>query len=75
MQQPVDLRGIIDPLVGIGRLVERDLPGVVKDARAREARRRANGRPRFLRDAAAFAVWGGALFGIVTVAGRFRRRR
>ena len=74
MQQQADLRGIIDPRVGIGRLVERDLPAVVRDARAREARRRANGRPRFVRDAVAFAVWGAALVGLVTVAGRFRPR-
>jgi hypothetical protein len=72
MQQPVDLRGVLDPLVGIGRLVERDLPVVVKDARAREARRRAT-RPGFLRDAVALAVWGGALVGMISVASRFRR--
>jgi hypothetical protein len=68
------MRGVIDPLVSIGGLVERDRPAVVHAARDRTVRRAANGGPGFARDAAAAVAWGAALFALVKVASRFRRR-
>ncbi len=72
------MRGVLDPVLSIGRLVDDDRPPLVVDAerrqRARAEAKAGGDEPRFAVDLAHFLVWGLALALLVKVASRFRRR-
>jgi hypothetical protein len=72
------MRGVLDPVLSIGRLVEDGRPAVAVEAERRErasAEARANGNePHLAADLARFVVWGAALAVLLKVASRFRRR-
>ena len=72
--EPVDLHGVIDPRIGIGRFIERDRPAIVRRSDARLADRAANGGPGLGRDLVKAAIWGVALAGLIRVASRFGAR-
>jgi hypothetical protein len=74
MAVPADLRGVIDPRVGIRGFIERDRPALARSAEARLAERAANGGPGVAHDLAKAAVWGLALAVVCRIASRFRRR-
>ena len=72
------MRGVLDPVLSIGRLVDEDRPAAAFEAERRERARvqaKASGNgPSFAADAARFVVWGLALAVLLKVASRFRRR-
>jgi hypothetical protein len=72
--EPVDLRGVIDPRIGIAHFIERDRPAFVRRSEERLADRATNGGPGLHRDLIKAAVWGVALAGLIRVASRFRVR-
>ena len=71
------MRGVLDPVISIGRLVDEDRPAVVVEAERRERARAeaaANGEEsRFAVDLARFLVWGLALAVLLKVSSRFAR--
>ena len=71
------MRGVLDPVISIGRLVDEDRPAVVFEAERRERARAeaaANGdTSRFAVDLARFLVWGLALAVLLKVSSRFAR--